>query len=267
MQFTALSTIPSMEGKSRELRVLFAEIANEALSKGRTTDEAIFQALSVVRQKEQKEVQKFVKPSIPKHLQALLDLKNNPQAHQEALSALEIENPVEDTLPPEKEIAGIEFDAKGRLILKFRDGKTIVSNVAPITAVESSVVVVDGKSSTGAVGTLVFQAITGEAIGGHRVVIHNGGSLYYASSQNIAHLNKVVGLTTLAATLGATSSYVSEGVVTEPSWTWDILKPVYLAENGLMTQFPANTTGFTMIIGMPVSSTSLYVSLKTPILL
>ena len=36
MQFTALETIPSLQGKSREIRLLFAETANTALAKGRT---------------------------------------------------------------------------------------------------------------------------------------------------------------------------------------------------------------------------------------
>lgn len=167
MQYTALNTIPALTGKSREIRILFADIANEALLKGRTQEEAIFQGLALVKQKEQKEIKKFVKPHVPRHLQAILDLKNNPQASQEALSALQIENPTEDTLASGKEIVGAEFDAKGRLILKFKDGKTIVSNVAPITAVEHSVIVVgDGNGTApvdgsvdGGAATSVFQPV------------------------------------------------------------------------------------------------------------
>lgn len=40
MPWSAMKTIPALEGKPREQRELFAEVANEALSKGRTEQEA-----------------------------------------------------------------------------------------------------------------------------------------------------------------------------------------------------------------------------------
>lgn len=110
-------------------------------------------------------------------------------------------------------------------------------------------------------------APAGESLGGHRVVISNLGSLYYASATNVTHRNKVVGLTTSAVSSGQTAIYLKDGLITEPSWTWNTSLPVYLADNGLLTQSPINTTGFMMIVGTPASTTSLYVSLKTPILL
>ena len=110
-------------------------------------------------------------------------------------------------------------------------------------------------------------AVAGEALGGHRVVISSAGALYYASSTNLAHKNRVIGLTLGAVTIGAVASYLKEGLITEPSWTWNTSLPVYLADNGLLTQTPVNTTGFVMIVGMPASSTSLYISFQSPIIL
>lgn len=150
MQFTALNTVPSLEGKPREIRVLFAETANEALAKGRTEDEAIFQGLAIVKQKEQKGVVKSIKPSAPMHLQAILNIRNAPQTLPEPLGEALIEKSTKDSLASGKEVIGAEFDAKGRLVLKFKDGKTLISNVAPITAVETSVIVVGGNSISGA---------------------------------------------------------------------------------------------------------------------
>lgn len=109
--------------------------------------------------------------------------------------------------------------------------------------------------------------VAGENLGGHRVVVESLGSLYYADTTNLAHTNRVVGLTMNSSTTGQSITYVKDGLITEPSWTWNTALPVWLSTNGLLTQAPANTTGFTMIIGNPVTSTSLYVSLKTPILL
>ena len=180
MQFTALETVPSLQGKSREIRLLFAETANAALAKGRTLDEATFQGLAVVKQKEQQSIKKYVKPSVPSHLQAILDLKNRPQASQNGSGEFEIEKASEDNQAVSKEVVGAEFDAKGRLTLKFADGKSITSNVAPITAVETNVIVVgDGGTNTivsgdggvdGGSATSVFQPLEildgGSASGG-----------------------------------------------------------------------------------------------------
>lgn len=107
----------------------------------------------------------------------------------------------------------------------------------------------------------------GENLGGHRVIIESLGYHYYASATNPAHVNRVVGLSVGAVSNGSIVNYIKEGIITEPSWTWNTSLPVWLGDNGLLTQTPINTTGFTMIIGHPVTSTSLYVSLKTPILL
>lgn len=114
---------------------------------------------------------------------------------------------------------------------------------------------------------LALTGTAGEVLGGHRIVVDSLGSLYYASTTNLAHVNKVVGVTMNAVALGLSVAYVKDGLIVEPSWTWNTALPVYLGTNGLLTQTQNNTTGFTMIIGNPVSSTSLYVSLKTPILL
>jgi len=156
--FTALKTIPQLEGKPRELRVLFADTANEALLKGRSTDEAIFKGLALVKQAEQKTIKKFVKPAVPRHLQAILDIRNNPQAYQEAPQEPEI---AKANLPLGNDVVGAQFDAKGRLILKLADGKTIVSNVAPITAVETNVVVIGENGQTVVTGTGLDHGVDG----------------------------------------------------------------------------------------------------------
>jgi hypothetical protein len=185
--WTALNTLPSLEGKPRDIRVLFADIANEALLNGRSTDEAIFKGLALVKQKEQKEIKKFIKPSVPRHLQAILDIRNNPQAYQEALQEPQI---AKANLPQGNDVVGAQFDAKGRLILKLADGKTIVSNVAPITAVEHSVVVVQTATGTGTVSTetegLDELTYSGEDLqrvdyvdGTYKLLYWSGGVLQY----------------------------------------------------------------------------------------
>lgn len=107
----------------------------------------------------------------------------------------------------------------------------------------------------------------GEAIGGHRcVVVGSDGKVYYASQQELTHMNKVLGITTGAVAMGANATIRAFGEMTEPSWNWTLDKPIFLGLNGLLTQTPP-TTGFSLIIAFPTSATKIFVEIKDPILL
>jgi hypothetical protein len=153
MSYSALQTIPQLSVKSREVRLLFAEVANAALAQGRSNDEAVFKGLASVKQLERQTIKKYVKPSVPAHLQAILNLKN--------------QAPYVEPVPlPEKpvsaEITSAQFDDSGRLTLKFADGKKITSNVAPVVALQSSVVVVNGTTDSTTVDPdLVDESLDG----------------------------------------------------------------------------------------------------------
>ena len=89
--FTAIETIPSMKGKTRDLRVLFADTVNEALTQGRSESEAIFKALNVVKLKEQQSIKKFTPQAVPAHLSAILNVRSASNLAQEAQEQLEKE--------------------------------------------------------------------------------------------------------------------------------------------------------------------------------
>lgn len=154
MSWSALETIPSLSGKTREIRVLFADVANTALLKGRTTDEAIFQGLAAVKSKEKQSIVKQLRPSIPSHLKAILSVRDNPPE-------LQIEKSTEGSQTSVDAIKSIQFDASGKLIMKFDNGKTLTSNVAPITVSEHSVIVVGDGSGTGGGTTPVDEGLDG----------------------------------------------------------------------------------------------------------
>lgn len=166
--FTALNTIPSLAGKSREIRVLFADTANEALVQGRSESEAIFKALNVVKLKEQQSIKKFVPQSVPAHLAAILNVRSVSNLAQEAQQQLEKEKATLSSQQPSNDVVGAVFDSKGRLVLKLKDGKTITSNVAPITAVEHNVIVV---------GSQGVQGATPEEVEGLKLLTYTGEDL------------------------------------------------------------------------------------------
>lgn len=108
------------------------------------------------------------------------------------------------------------------------------------------------------------------ALSGHRAVLIDGqGKFDYVSADNLLHSSRAVGVTIGAASAGAPANVVMFGEITEPTWTWIPDQPVYLGVNGQLTQtmpvFPASK--FLQVIGIPMTSTSLFVNIGFPITL
>lgn len=102
-----------------------------------------------------------------------------------------------------------------------------------------------------------------ENLGGHRVVTVEG---YYASKDTDTDKFKILGLTTGAVSIGATATVQTFGRITESSWNWTVGDPVFLSTNGQLTQ-TIPTTGFRQIIGIPITTTTLFVDISEPIIL
>lgn len=104
------------------------------------------------------------------------------------------------------------------------------------------------------------------ALGGQRVVISDGASnAAYASNQVLAHRDFVLGVTTGAASAGATVTVKRSGEMTEPTWSWSVGN-VWLGVNGLLTQTPPVPPAlFSRIIGTAIAPTVVRIDLREPI--
>ena len=119
----------------------------------------------------------------------------------------------------------------------------------------------------GPVGGGTQQYPAGVALGGHRMVVLNDtGHAIYADKDMPAHAGKVLGMTTGAVALGDLTTIQTGGEITEPSWTWTLDTPVWLGSNGLLAQ-AMPTTGFSLIIGFPITATKLFINLREPLFL
>lgn len=146
-------------------------------------------------------------------------------------------------------------------------------NVTPVTVVDNGVthkVVNEVVEVKVAAANVVYNVYGNEAtitaaenLGGHRVVTVEG---YYASKDTANDKFKVLGITTGAVNSGETATVTTYGEMTESSWNWTSGTPVFLSTNGLMTQ-TAPTTGFRTIIGIPLTSTSMFVNISEPIVI
>lgn len=113
---------------------------------------------------------------------------------------------------------------------------------------------------------LAFDAIAGEAIGGHRgVILDAAGLAFYADQSNPAHMGLVAGISQGAAVLSDPVSIMVKGRLIEPTWNWTPFLPVFLGLNGLLTQVPP-ITGFLLVVGTAFDATSLFVNPSQPLI-
>ncbi len=123
------------------------------------------------------------------------------------------------------------------------------------------------QGPVGPVGGSSLSYLAGAALGGHRMVVLNSSQqAVYADNTNLAHANKVLGMTTGAVSMGDTASILYGGELVEPSWVWGLDQPVYVGTNGLLTQTPP-VAGFSQIVGFPIAANKLFVSLREPLIL
>lgn len=134
MVWTASNTIPEMKGKSLKLRELFAKIANAALNKGMTEEEAIFSGSKAVKIEEAKTAPaKVTAPKLPSHLQVIKDIASKQAEPVVKVSA-------EVTIPAN--IISADIDKTGRLVLSMSDGtKVTTKSTIPKETISQNVTV------------------------------------------------------------------------------------------------------------------------------
>jgi hypothetical protein len=119
----------------------------------------------------------------------------------------------------------------------------------------------------GPTGGIALQYQAGEALGGHRmVVLDDTGKAVYADNTVLSHANKVLGMTTGAASMGGIATIQTGGEMTEPSWSWVLDTPIWLSSSGMLTQV-APVTGFSLIVAFPITATKIFINLHEPIIL
>lgn len=111
-------------------------------------------------------------------------------------------------------------------------------------------------------GVLDLHIITKQPTGGHRILTNTG---LYADNTQLNSCYCIAGITLHSAVADEVVLVRPKGQIIEPTWLWDIEKKVYLGANGLLTQNIPNTV--IVEIGIPLSTTELYIDIKPPIVL
>lgn len=120
----------------------------------------------------------------------------------------------------------------------------------------------------GQAGTATLELVAGRNLSGHRMVlIRPDGRADYGSAGVLEHGTQVVGITLGATLEGGVAGIQLSGVLQEPSWAWELNKPVFLGLDGVLTQTApvGPSSKFSLCVGFPISVTSLFVNIGFPI--
>lgn len=105
----------------------------------------------------------------------------------------------------------------------------------------------------------------GETISALKVVYINNSKVYIASSGEVSQSFKIFGIAITTADVDEFGYIQRIGEMSDNSWNWNVSKPIFLGENGSLTQIPP-TTGFVCQVAIPVSNTKIIVSIKLEVL-
>jgi hypothetical protein len=117
-------------------------------------------------------------------------------------------------------------------------------------------IVREGDQGPEGLGVRLAQ-VAAVPIGGHKAVRAVVGGVAPASASDVSQANTIIGITRGAAGVGALADIAFGGEVEEPTWAWS-LGPIYLGENGTLTQTPPSV-GFVQRLGTALSPTKIAV--------
>ena len=144
----------------------------------------------------------------------------------------------------------------------------LIAVITPPEQIIATLSVGQGPSGpAGASAGSSIQKTAAVALSGHRVVLLNSsGQVSYATNLVLANASRVLGVTNGAVSAGALATVVRQGEMVEPSWAWTLDEHIYLGAGGVLTQTaPASPAKFLLVVGFPISATSMFVQIGNPI--
>ena len=149
--FTVIDAIPVLKNKPREIREIFATKANSKLAEGFSRDEAITAGLSAVQLFEKSVI--ATKKAFNAPLGQQETLKRFLKSPETAQIEAEIEKAEGSSQNTDNPLIAASFDEDAKLILKFKDGRVVVSNPVPIIAIERQVIVIGESGRQGTISS------------------------------------------------------------------------------------------------------------------
>ena len=136
-----------------------------------------------------------------------------------------------------------------------------VRNIMPVSTVRIAGSMTQpgptGPPGSGGGGNTYLTA--GSNLGGQRVIATDtSGVAQYAD--NLSLYKTVTGISKTAVSLGELVEVETFGIVSDPSWNWDVTKDIFLGQNGLIVQ-DVPITGAIVNLGHVVGPTSIFLNI------
>lgn len=141
----------------------------------------------------------------------------------------------------------------------------VEATVTTTVASDPTIITIVTEGPQGAPGGMNITCTTEIALSGHRFIVLDDDMAVYADNTILDHAHRVVGMTTGASNEGSVSVQTS-GEHDEPTWAWTLGVPVFLGINGMLTQTPPSS-GFSLVVGFPITATKLYIKIQQPLIL
>lgn len=139
-----------------------------------------------------------------------------------------------------------------------------LTTIAPPAGITTTLV-----NGQGPAGTSTRPAYTtAAALSGHQVIaLDLSGLAIYATSDDVSLAFRVVGISTGAASSGASITVQDKDVMTHGGWSWTPGQLIYLGLNGVLTNTVPVSATFILVMGKALSATSILVGIQPPIAL
>lgn len=129
-----------------------------------------------------------------------------------------------------------------------------------ITEEKKQIEIYNTAIGAGGIGNSVEQTyLAGENIGGHRAVIIQNDTVYYASSDDLTHRNRPMGISKNSASTGFNVTVVTFGEFLESSWNWTLGYPVFVGIDGVLVQTLDASSLFACVIALPLTDKKIFV--------
>lgn len=119
-----------------------------------------------------------------------------------------------------------------------------------------------GESATGN----ATQVVAGVTISANTAIALVNGQAVPAQSSEATQAGNVVGISQNGGPAGTLIDIQQLGEMSLSSWNWVLGNPIFVGPNGPLTQTPP-TAGFSQIVGVPISATSISIGLQAPVLI
>lgn len=156
------------------------------------------------------------------------------------------------------------IEEKSELVIE-PDGENFIlevisnSEIILLTEIEQGLPGVDGEDFN-------LTGFAPQAISGQRVVIlDENNQIFYADCSDLSRAYQIVGLTQAAIGEGESGRIITFGEFSENGWNWIPNQPLFLGENGFITQTVLPTAIFIQRIGKSLSPTKIFINLEPPI--